>query len=914
MKNIIQANELLKSKKHIDAYRLYMLNVPEDLRHCFKYNVESCIDGMSYEELEQVEKKMLNKPPKNLVIRRASEIMNAGFVRHGIEYAKRYCSDEERSAIELLKANRALTVDNEDDWLKYLNTYLAYLGASPLELNKTGVNRFLRIDSSIGDLKKVYKEPLVSILMPVFNAEEYIEHSVYSLLNQTWVNIEIIAIDDCSSDSSLEILRNIAQKDSRLRILSNKSNVGPYVSKNYALGIAKGKYITGHDADDWAHPQRIEKQVLFMEVNSNVKASIGKMIRVNTNGIVEDFAKVSHLVKDGGLRTAFVSCIFESSFLKEELGAWDSVRFAADSEIMARATALLGDSLVYTDIFCMICINLETGLTNCKTNGIRSGLSESRKVYKANFLKWHEELRVKGTYRLDFPLKKRPFEAHQNALVSIANVFSNLRKKILYLTVSGQNPNDPLSMAQIADGKYKIDRCFFYENDLGLKPNSTFRLNVTNYQALELLRDRYDIEYISVRGACKDIDYNCYDVVIINTNASPRAVGDFIKSFHEDSFKSKVVFGTEFTWIAAFKKGLISDREMRIAYRDNLLLRHTHKTDRHVYSDDSFMNTNIREFEIGLDTNIFKSTTNIGNRRYITFVAGPEGRVTKNNDAIYEIAAEIEKVASDYNLEVRILKPPYAPQDFWNIMGETLFFVFTSNGETFSYVLNDAKSLGAITFYPSHLYYTDVDNRYVIESYPRSGIKYDSSDDLIVQMTSLLKDEKLLQDASEQSRSFVVDNFSVDKIRDNFISIIEGTYESVHMLFVIGEVSRDKILEIKKKYNISVVVSYLNELGTFDNSNKFTIYDRENDIVYLRYYLDQINGEKYLSICKQPYIHAVKGYKKFKEENIKSLGYLHAWCRSQKITDMYIYGNYKDNSTLRYVFDEISKRISVYEI
>ena len=95
---------------------------------------------------------------------------------------------------------------------------------------------------------------MISVIIPVYNVEEYIYVCLNSVLKQTHQDFEIICIDDASTDSSLEILEYFAQKDSRIKILKNDSNKGPGYSRNRGLDIAKGKYVSFLDGDDWFSP------------------------------------------------------------------------------------------------------------------------------------------------------------------------------------------------------------------------------------------------------------------------------------------------------------------------------------------------------------------------------------------------------------------------------------------------------------------------------------------------------------------------------------------------------------------------------------------------------------------------------------------------------------------------------------
>ena len=92
---------------------------------------------------------------------------------------------------------------------------------------------------------------MISVIIPVYNVEDYLHVCINSVLRQSYQDFEIICIDDASTDSSLEILEYFAQKDSRVKILKNDSNKGQGYSRNKGLGMAKGKYISFLDGDDW---------------------------------------------------------------------------------------------------------------------------------------------------------------------------------------------------------------------------------------------------------------------------------------------------------------------------------------------------------------------------------------------------------------------------------------------------------------------------------------------------------------------------------------------------------------------------------------------------------------------------------------------------------------------------------------
>ena len=106
---------------------------------------------------------------------------------------------------------------------------------------------------------------LVSIIMPSYNTGGYIKNSIESVLAQTYENWELIIVDDCSTDDTDGIVGQFSDK--RIRYLKNKKNSGAAISRNYALREAKGRWIAFLDSDDLWLPEKLEKQIAFMENN-----------------------------------------------------------------------------------------------------------------------------------------------------------------------------------------------------------------------------------------------------------------------------------------------------------------------------------------------------------------------------------------------------------------------------------------------------------------------------------------------------------------------------------------------------------------------------------------------------------------------------------------------------------------------
>ena len=400
----------------------------------------------------------------------------------------------------------------------------------------------------------------------------------------------------------------------------------------------------------------------------------------------------------------------------------------------------------------------------------------------------------------------------------------------------------------------------FFSSDMWKdRPNSTSRLNLVNYSAVCRLRDKYDIRFMHVTEMNDDIrkGLKTSDIVVVNQVASPNSIAllqEFLDEVRYETPRARVIFGTELSIHNEMKKGNLSLRELNELYFDHLLLRHTGKTDRELYLRDDCVSANIQEFEIGIDTDVVAYGKPISERKYITFVKAPEGRATKNNQGVDEIIAALKQDAAFSKYEIKVMIPPYGSLEYWKVMAETAFFLFTSKGETFSYCLNDAKASGAITFYPEQMYFMNVGFNFIVESYPWSGLKYSTVSNLLKKMRKLVSNKSLLETESLRSRQVVVDHFSIEAISKNWDKLLEGSSLNRETLFVYdagnSELSWSDVVERCKRSGAKYAMPYLNR-DVSGMTLAATALDQENDIVKVGYYLveDAHTGELHRTRC-----------------------------------------------------------------
>ena len=111
-------------------------------------------------------------------------------------------------------------------------------------------------------------KPKISIVMSVYNESKYLRESIESILNQTFEDFELIIVNDCSTDNSMEIIKSY--NDKRINIINNRKNIGVFNSRNNVLKIARGKYIALLDGDDVACVNRIGMQFDYLENNLHI--------------------------------------------------------------------------------------------------------------------------------------------------------------------------------------------------------------------------------------------------------------------------------------------------------------------------------------------------------------------------------------------------------------------------------------------------------------------------------------------------------------------------------------------------------------------------------------------------------------------------------------------------------------------
>ncbi len=177
--------------------------------------------------------------------------------------------------------------------------------------------------------------PLVSVVIAALNAEPEIEQSLASLQSQSYNHLEIIVVDDGSSDRTAEVVRAMTKTDSRIRLLRNLSPTGAAMARNRGLRETTGGYITFQDADDISHPERIERQLAAL-LGSSACVCV-------CNSRRESYEGERIVVNGRRFSKNFIAMMFPRYPVFTTIGYMMDLRVGEDSEYYERIKATYGD-------------------------------------------------------------------------------------------------------------------------------------------------------------------------------------------------------------------------------------------------------------------------------------------------------------------------------------------------------------------------------------------------------------------------------------------------------------------------------------------------------------------------------------------------------------------------------------------
>lgn len=295
---------------------------------------------------------------------------------------------DSQSHIDLYLAAANLE-ESEQEKVELINKGLTIFDIDPILLNEdSSLCRYDRLQTKVSDVGTlpVTEQPKVTVIIPVYNAEDVLQTSLGSILSQTWFNLEVIVVDDCSTDNTVTVVKEYMKKDQRVQLLQAERNGGAYIARNLALQVATGDYVTINDADDWSHPSKIEIQVTHLVNNEEIIANTSQQARATEE------LKFYRRGKPGEYMFPNMSSLmFRREPVMKEIGYWDCVRFGADGEFKRRLKLVFGEEAV---------VDLQTGpysfqrqsvssLTGNEVFGFHGYFMGARKDYFDSYVNYH---------------------------------------------------------------------------------------------------------------------------------------------------------------------------------------------------------------------------------------------------------------------------------------------------------------------------------------------------------------------------------------------------------------------------------------------------------------------------------------------------------------------------------------------
>lgn len=228
--------------------------------------------------------------------------------------------------------------------------------------------------------------PKVTVVMSAFQPDEHIFSAVRSTLAQTYANLELLVIDDCSGDYYDDVLAQVAALDPRVRVLRQPVNGGTYRIRNRAMDEATGELITFQDSDDWMHPQRIELQVANLIYHPDAVGNISLSTRLTDRlEAVESARRLRIGICEPAL-------MFWREKVRDKIGYFDHVRKSGDSEFRKRMNKAFDVDCPVVHPFQILTIQ------RADNGGLTQGdlgfrwITEFRTHYRDSYLYWHNKL------------------------------------------------------------------------------------------------------------------------------------------------------------------------------------------------------------------------------------------------------------------------------------------------------------------------------------------------------------------------------------------------------------------------------------------------------------------------------------------------------------------------------------------
>lgn len=272
---------------------------------------------------------------RKIAIMKAECLQRSGDRERGMQIIQEQLAKEVHPDVLLAAANCEPSLTKRMDWI---NKAYAHYDLQPISLDASLTKATYDDLCMAGTTQQITSGPKVSVILPAFNAEDGIHTAIESILAQTWQNFELLIIDDCSTDCTVEVVQKYVQKDARIKLFSTPVNSGPYIARNIGLREATGEYVTVNDADDWSHAEKLEKQVVHLIDHPAIIANTSEHARLTA-----DFTLYRRGTPGIYIFPNMSSLMFRREPVLQYVGYWDEVRFAGDGEFKRRLLRVFGE-------------------------------------------------------------------------------------------------------------------------------------------------------------------------------------------------------------------------------------------------------------------------------------------------------------------------------------------------------------------------------------------------------------------------------------------------------------------------------------------------------------------------------------------------------------------------------------------
>jgi hypothetical protein len=288
----------------------------------------------------------------------------------------------------------------------------------------------------------------ISVIMPAYNAAETLPASLRSVLAQSWDNLEVLVIDDASTDSTWSIIEGFGIADRRVKPLRHGENRGAYGARNTGLRHATGDFVTINDADDWVHPERLAVQA---------KHLLATGAAMNTTKSARVHADLSVRVKLPNC-TVLHECIGSLMARRVDmasLGGWDEPRFNADDEFYDRFQKVYGTkrNLLYPDAPLTLQLVRDDSLTACPVTGIPTIKYGARRQYREAARYW---LEVETTKAGRPPIMTQTERAFPIPTICRTKRTDPLRYDVVYISDFSRSGEGTIFTAHMFDAGHRL--------------------------------------------------------------------------------------------------------------------------------------------------------------------------------------------------------------------------------------------------------------------------------------------------------------------------------------------------------------------------------------------------------------------------------------------------------------------------